>query len=53
MAKIEEMSPKQYEKWYWSDYTEKCKSCMNKCKQSHIVELLRCEQYKAKEENAR
>jgi hypothetical protein len=30
---------KQFNSWYWSDFNETCKKCVNKCKQSHAVKL--------------
>lgn len=43
---IEECTTKQYEKWYWNNINETCKTCINSCKQSNIVQLLSCTKYK-------
>ena len=32
-------SEKMYEKWFWEEYNAVCKTCLNKCKQSHIITL--------------
>jgi len=34
-------------KGYWDDYNPICKGCINTCKQSHVVTLVRCYEYKA------
>jgi hypothetical protein len=40
---------KQWTKWWWQDYSELCKSCVNNCKQSWRVGL-NCGAYKKKAE---
>jgi len=45
MENISELTPKQYEKWYWKDYNKICLTCINKCKQSHIATLVKCPQF--------
>lgn len=32
-------SDKEWTKWYWGEFNETCKICINVCKQSHIVTL--------------
>jgi len=41
-------SLKEWEKWFWQDFNDTCKECVNKCKQSWVVRLS-CEKYKKKE----
>jgi hypothetical protein len=36
---------KEYSKWYWSDFTAQCKSCKNKCKQSHVIIQVICNKF--------
>lgn len=40
---------KQFNSWFWGEYNQMCKSCLNKCKQSHVVSLS-CSKY-LKEKN--
>jgi hypothetical protein len=42
---LENCKDKQFEKWYWSAYNDKCINCINKCKQSHVVSVLGCLKY--------
>lgn len=39
------MSDKEYSKWYWSNFSELCKKCKNKCKQSHIIIQVVCPKF--------
>lgn len=45
---MENCTDKQWENWYWQDFHDLCKSCINKCKQSWKVQL-NCTQFKQKE----
>ena len=48
VAKVQKVE-KPEKSGYWSDYNKTCKTCINKCKQSHRATLIRCYDYKAKE----
>lgn len=37
---------KQFEKWWWLDFHEVCKSCSKSCKQSHAIKQVSCIKYK-------
>jgi hypothetical protein len=39
------LSVNQLKAYLWSDYYTLCKTCKKKCKQSHIVKSLHCDQY--------
>lgn len=41
----EEVTEKQWSKWFWKNYHEVCLSCINNCKQSSKVDLS-CEKFK-------
>jgi len=41
---------KEFSKWLWSDYSEHCKKCKNKCKQSHIAKQIVCPRFEKKGE---
>lgn len=41
---MENCTDKEWNKWFWSDFNELCKKCINKCKQSHVVELINCKE---------
>ena len=43
---IENCTTNQYEKWYWNEFNENCKLCINTCKQSSIVQLVNCDKRK-------
>jgi hypothetical protein len=40
-----DLSVNQLKAYLWSDYYPLCKTCKKKCKQSHIVKSLHCDQY--------
>ena len=48
MNQEKELSDREANKLFWADYNEICKKCVNKCKQSFKVILVRCEEYKEK-----
>ena len=41
-----DLTESQFYLYHWADYFEKCKTCINSCKQSHKVKELVCPQYK-------
>jgi hypothetical protein len=47
---IENMSEKEYFKWYWSDRHEHCKKCKKNCKQSWKVIQIICRNFDKIEE---
>jgi len=50
MEETKELSDKEASRLFWADYNVVCKHCVNKCKQSYKVDLLRCEEYQEKPE---
>lgn len=40
------LNEKQFKEFWWMDYFKKCKTCVNDCKQSHMISELHCKQYK-------
>ena len=40
------LNEKQFEEFWWMDRFNKCKTCINDCKQSHMIKELKCKQFK-------
>jgi len=42
---INKISDKAYEKQWWKEENEKCLKCINTCRQSNKVKIVRCPKY--------
>ena len=42
---LENCSDEQASKWYWSKFHDTCMKCKKKCKQSHVVIQVICNNF--------
>jgi len=49
--KEKELSDREANKLFWKELNKKCLQCINKCKQSSKVTILKCNNYIKIEEN--
>lgn len=45
---IKNLTMKNWENWWWSDYAIKCKQCKHQCKQSWQTKIINCNKFKKK-----